>query len=133
MTSHQPLAVIDPQGANAGLYRSEDQGDSWQQLKGGLLEVMTAAPRAAASHPEDADVFYMGTFPGRAWHAAPGQIPAGTLWRTEANPFARSSTAYLQLTAYSSYTARPLRGIVITVTFVLAPNMLALEQRVNNV
>ena len=44
---------------------------------------MTAAPRAAASHPEDADVFYMGTFPGRAWHAAPGQIPAGILWMTE--------------------------------------------------
>ncbi len=53
MTSHQPLAVIDPQGATAGLYRSEDQGDSWQQLKDGLPEVMTAAPRAAASDPED--------------------------------------------------------------------------------
>lgn len=71
------------EGANAGLYRSEDQGDSWQQLKGGLPEVMTAAPRAAAGDPEDANVFFMGTFPGRAWHAAPGQIPAGTLWITE--------------------------------------------------
>ena len=44
---------------------------------------MTAAPRAAASDPEDADVFFMGTFPGRAWHAAPGQKRAGTLWMME--------------------------------------------------
>ena len=66
-----PMWSRKPQGANSAVYRSENQGDSWDRLMGGLPEVMTEAPRAIAGDPDDPDVFFVGTF------------PKGTLWMTE--------------------------------------------------
>ncbi|MBV9119732.1 MAG: hypothetical protein JOZ39_03410, partial [Chloroflexi bacterium] len=39
------------QGANSAFYRSDDQGRSWRQLRGGLPDLLKPAPRFAAGHP----------------------------------------------------------------------------------
>ena len=66
-----PFWSRKPLGANSGVYRSEDQGDSWARLMGGLPEVMTQATRSVAGDSNDPDVFVVGTF------------PEGTVWMTE--------------------------------------------------
>lgn len=56
-----------PEGAEAGFYRSEDQGESWQQLTGGVPEHIKAAPRSTVSDPEDAGTFLIGMNDGTVW------------------------------------------------------------------
>jgi hypothetical protein len=71
-----------PEGADAGFYRSEDQGESWRRLSGGLPEYFKAAPRAVAGDAEDPDSFFVGMTDGAIWMTADGgdsfkQIIAG--------------------------------------------------------
>jgi photosystem II stability/assembly factor-like uncharacterized protein len=63
-----PWWFLRPVGANSAVYRSEDQGDSWQRLTGGLPEQLNVAIRAAAGDPRDPETFLVGTFPeGSVW------------------------------------------------------------------
>jgi photosystem II stability/assembly factor-like uncharacterized protein len=61
-----------PSGAAAGFFRSENQGKSWQRLKGGLPELITAAPRATAGDPEDPNAFFVGLMDGSVWMTEDG-------------------------------------------------------------
>lgn len=56
-----------PEGASAGFYRSEDQGESWQRLRGGLPDHIGAAPRFITGDPEEADRFLIGMNDGSIW------------------------------------------------------------------
>ena len=56
-----------PEGADTGFYRSDDRGDSWRRLSGGLPEHFTAAPRAVAGDAEDPDRFLFGMNDGSVW------------------------------------------------------------------
>jgi photosystem II stability/assembly factor-like uncharacterized protein len=56
-----------PEGADAGFYRSEDQGLTWRRLAGGLPDHLTAAPRSTAGDPESPDVFIVGMTDGTVW------------------------------------------------------------------
>jgi len=56
-----------PEGADAGFYRSEDQGESWQRLTGGLPEHIGPAPRIVANDPDDPDTFLTGMADGTIW------------------------------------------------------------------
>jgi photosystem II stability/assembly factor-like uncharacterized protein len=56
-----------PGGAEAGFFRSEDQGESWHRLSGGLPEKVAAAPRNVASDPNDATCFLIGMHDGTVW------------------------------------------------------------------
>lgn len=56
-----------PEGADAGFYRSEDQGVTWRRLTGGLPAHITAAPRSTAGDPESPDVFIVGMNDGTVW------------------------------------------------------------------
>jgi photosystem II stability/assembly factor-like uncharacterized protein len=55
------------EGADAGFYRSEDQGLTWRRLGGGLPDHITAAPRSVASDPESPEVFIVGMTDGTVW------------------------------------------------------------------
>jgi photosystem II stability/assembly factor-like uncharacterized protein len=61
-----------PEGADSGFYRSEDRGESWRRLTGGLPEHCKAAPRAVASDPVEADCFYFGMTDGSVWMTEDG-------------------------------------------------------------
>jgi photosystem II stability/assembly factor-like uncharacterized protein len=61
-----------PEGAGSAFYRSEDQGESWQRLTGGLPDHFKAAPRATAGDPQDADVFFVGMSDGTIWLSEDG-------------------------------------------------------------
>ncbi|MDX6276611.1 MAG: hypothetical protein QOJ72_739, partial [Nocardioidaceae bacterium] len=56
-----------PTGAAAGFFRSENQGKSWQRLRGGLPELLTAAPRGTAGDSEDPNSFFVGMTDGSVW------------------------------------------------------------------
>jgi photosystem II stability/assembly factor-like uncharacterized protein len=56
-----------PEGAAAAFVRSDDQGESWRRLSGGLPEHFKAAPRATAGDPEEADAFFVGMTDGTIW------------------------------------------------------------------
>ena len=56
-----------PEGAAAAFFRSDDQGESWRRLSGGLPEHFKAAPRATAGDPEEADAFFVGMTDGTIW------------------------------------------------------------------
>jgi photosystem II stability/assembly factor-like uncharacterized protein len=49
-----------PEGADTGFYRSDDRGDSWRRLSGGLPDHFKAAPRAVAGDAEDPNCFLFG-------------------------------------------------------------------------
>jgi photosystem II stability/assembly factor-like uncharacterized protein len=59
-----------PQGADTHLYRSEDQGRTWQRLTGGLPDPTTAAIRAICGDDNDPDTVLVGLIDGtvRATH-----------------------------------------------------------------
>ena len=61
-----------PEGAEGGFYRSEDRGQSWRRLRGGLPERLPAAPRALASDPEDTNAFLVGMTAGSVWMTPDG-------------------------------------------------------------
>jgi photosystem II stability/assembly factor-like uncharacterized protein len=56
-----------PEGADTGFYRSENCGESWQRLTGGLPEHFKPAPRAVVSDPEEPNNFYVGMTDGAVW------------------------------------------------------------------
>lgn len=56
-----------PEGAESAFYRSDDRGESWQRLNGGLPERLPAAPRAVASDPTDPNAFFIGMTTGSIW------------------------------------------------------------------
>ena len=56
-----------PEGADAAFYRSENRGESWQRLTGGLPAHFKAAPRTVASDPEDSNIFFIGMTDGSVW------------------------------------------------------------------
>lgn len=59
-------------GANAAFFRSENRGRSWEQLKGGLPELLRPAPRAVAGDPEDPDAMFVGMMDGSVWMSENG-------------------------------------------------------------
>jgi photosystem II stability/assembly factor-like uncharacterized protein len=61
-----------PEGADAGFYRSEDQGLTWKRLTGGLPESFKAAPRSIAGDPEDPSVVIVGMTDGTVWMTEDG-------------------------------------------------------------
>jgi photosystem II stability/assembly factor-like uncharacterized protein len=56
-----------PEGASSAFFRSEDQGETWQRLAGGLPEHFKAAPRATAGDPQNAEAFFVGMTDGTIW------------------------------------------------------------------
>ena len=60
-----------PEGANAGFFRSENQGKSWDRLSGGL-PYFKAAPRAVAGDPDDPNAFFVGMTDGTVWMTEDG-------------------------------------------------------------
>jgi photosystem II stability/assembly factor-like uncharacterized protein len=65
--SAPPPAWRRPGGAEAGFFRSEDQGESWHRLTGGLPERVLAAPRIIAGDPNEPDCFLIGMHDGTVW------------------------------------------------------------------
>jgi photosystem II stability/assembly factor-like uncharacterized protein len=63
-----PLTWRGPQGANAALFRSEDQGKHWAQLSGGgLPEMILPSPRAVTNDPRAAGSALAGMSDGSVW------------------------------------------------------------------
>ena len=58
--------------ARIAFFRSEDQGESWRRLSGGLPDHFKAAPRATAGDPEEADAFFVGMTDGTIWLSEDG-------------------------------------------------------------
>lgn len=56
-----------PEGADTAFYRSENRGDSWERLSGGLPDYFKAAPRAVAGDPEEPNSFLFGMNDGSLW------------------------------------------------------------------
>jgi hypothetical protein len=56
-----------PEGAAAAFYRSENQGESWERLSGGLPGYFKPAPRAVAGDPEEPESFFVGMTDGAVW------------------------------------------------------------------
>jgi hypothetical protein len=56
-----------PEGADTAIYRSKNQGDSWERLSGGLPNYFKIAPRAVVGDPEDPDSFLFGMTDGSVW------------------------------------------------------------------
>jgi len=61
-----------PEGAATAFYRSENQGESWQRLSGGLPDHFKAAPRATAGDPEEPNAFLVGMNDGSIWLSGDG-------------------------------------------------------------
>jgi photosystem II stability/assembly factor-like uncharacterized protein len=61
-----------PNGADAGVFRSEDQGRSWRRLTNGFPEVMKAPPRYVAADPDDPDWVCVGFGDGSVWASENG-------------------------------------------------------------
>ena len=61
-----------PEGAGSAFYRSENQGDSWERLSGGLPSHFKAAPRAVAGDPEEPNSFFVGMTDGTVWMSEDG-------------------------------------------------------------
>ncbi|HMF48969.1 MAG TPA: hypothetical protein VK603_10010 [Candidatus Saccharimonadales bacterium] len=61
-----------PEGAQSAFYRSENQGESWERLSGGLPSHFKAAPRAVASDPAEPNSFFVGMTDGSVWWSSDG-------------------------------------------------------------
>jgi photosystem II stability/assembly factor-like uncharacterized protein len=61
-----------PEGAASAFYRSENQGESWEKLSGGLPDHLKAAPRATAGDPEEPNGFFIGMNDGTIWCSTDG-------------------------------------------------------------
>lgn len=62
-----PPGWTRPEGGNSAFYRSDDQGRTWRQLRGGLPDHIKPAPRFAAGDPEDPASVYFGLTDGSIW------------------------------------------------------------------
>ncbi len=67
-----PFWARRPEGANAGFFRSADQGKSWSRISGGLPSQIKPAPRATAGDPDDADAYFVGMTDGSVWMSEDG-------------------------------------------------------------
>jgi photosystem II stability/assembly factor-like uncharacterized protein len=67
-----PPSWREEQGACSVFYRSENQGDSWERLSGGLPSHFKAGPRAVAGDPEEPETFLVGMTDGSVWMSADG-------------------------------------------------------------
>ena len=67
-----PPSWRQSQGACTAFYRSENQGESWEKLRGGLPSHLKAGPRAVAGDPEEPDNFFVGMADGTVWMSADG-------------------------------------------------------------
>jgi photosystem II stability/assembly factor-like uncharacterized protein len=68
-----PLTATQrPEGADAAFYRSDDGGQSWWRLTGGLPEPLRPAPTCVAGDPGHPDSFYVGTTEGSVWLSEDG-------------------------------------------------------------
>jgi photosystem II stability/assembly factor-like uncharacterized protein len=56
-----------PMGADSWVYRSEDQGKSWERLTQGLPDPMTPGVRAICGDRDDPDVVMVGFANGTVW------------------------------------------------------------------
>lgn len=56
-----------PRGGDAGFYRSENQGATWERLTGGLPELLKGAPRSTAGDRADVESFLVGLSDGSVW------------------------------------------------------------------
>jgi photosystem II stability/assembly factor-like uncharacterized protein len=74
-----------PEGARSAVYRSENQGKSWQRLSGGLPDDLPAAPRAVAGDPENADRVCVGMTDGTVWMTEDGGESFRAAVRLKAN------------------------------------------------
>jgi photosystem II stability/assembly factor-like uncharacterized protein len=61
-----------PGGAGAGFYRSDDGGNSWRRLTGGLPERIEPAPRSVAVDPKAPDSVFFGLNDGEVWASRDG-------------------------------------------------------------
>ena len=61
-----------PEGAGAGFYRSEDGGESWTRLTGGLPERIGPAPRSIAVDPASPETVFVGLNDGELWASRDG-------------------------------------------------------------
>lgn len=61
-----------PLGADTYVYRSKDQGRSWERLTGGLPETIMAGPRAMCGDPMDAQTAMVGLVDGTVWATRDG-------------------------------------------------------------
>ena len=61
-----------PEGAGAGFYRSEDGGESWTRLTGGLPERIGPAPRSIAVDPASPETVFVGLNDGALWASRDG-------------------------------------------------------------
>ena len=61
-----------PEGAGAGFYRSEDGGESWTRLTGGLPERLAPAPRSIAVDPASSGTVLIGLNDGGIWASEDG-------------------------------------------------------------
>lgn len=62
-----PLTWLGPDGANAEIYRSEDQGKHWTPLRKGFPEKIKPAPRAVIADPATAGTVLTGMSDGSVW------------------------------------------------------------------
>lgn len=72
-----PPLLRRPQGADSHVFRSEDQGKSWERLTGGLPDNIKGAPRGVAADPDDENTFAFGLTDGAVWLTEDG----GDSWR----------------------------------------------------
>jgi len=56
-----------PEGASAAFYTSDDAGENWQKITGGVPEYFHAASRSIAGDPVDPDTYYVGMTDGTLW------------------------------------------------------------------
>ena len=61
-----------PEGAGAGFYRSEDGGESWTRLTGGLPDRIGPAPRSIAVDPASPETVFVGLNDGELWASRDG-------------------------------------------------------------
>jgi len=55
------------EGAAAAFYRSENQGETWERLTGGLPDHLKAGPRGTAGDTEAPNAFFVGMTDGTIW------------------------------------------------------------------
>lgn len=62
-----PLTWSGPDGANAEVYRSDDQGKHWTPVRNGFPEKILPAPRAVITDPVTAGTVLTGMSDGSVW------------------------------------------------------------------
>jgi hypothetical protein len=80
-THGSPPSWLRPTGAEAAVYRSTDDGVTWQQLGGGLPELIIRPTNGLRSDPIDADRVYLSDseFSGN-YAVAGGAVKGGEIW-----------------------------------------------------